>query len=355
MKMTFRWYGEDDSVTLENIKQIPNVTGVVSAIYDIPVGEVWPIERIQELKKVIHNAGLELEVIESVPVHEDIKLKRNDYQRYIDNYKETIRNLAKCGIKCICYNFMPIFDWTRTDLYKEMEDGSNALFYQKDLVTGVSPQEISRRIIEGAGDKTMPGWEPERLSRLNELFEEYKDITEEKLLKNFKYFLERVIPICEEVDVKLAVHPDDPPWPIFGLPRVVRDEEHIEKVLKLVDSPYNGLTLCSGSLGPNLLNDIPKIIRKFGDRIYFGHVRNVKVFENGDFIESSHRACDGNVDIVEVMKAYHDINFDGYIRPDHGRHLWGEEKYCRPGYGLYDRAMGVMYLLGIWDTLEKKY
>ena len=250
---------------------------------------------------------------------------------------------------------MPIFDWTRTDLYKKMEDGSNALFYQKDLVTGVSPQEISRRIIEGAGDKTMPGWEPERLSRLNELFEEYKDITEEKLLENFKYFLERVIPICEEVDVKLAVHPDDPPWPIFGLPRVVRDEEHIEKVLKLVDSSYNGLTLCSGSLGPNLSNNIPKIIRRFGDRIHFGHVRNVRVFENGDFIESSHRACDGDVDIVEVMKAYHDIKFNGYIRPDHGRHLWGEEKHCRPGYGLYDRAMGVMYLLGIWDTLEKKY
>ncbi len=201
---------------------------------------------------------------------------------------------------------MPIFDWTRTELYKELPDRSNALFYQKNLVSGLTPQEITKRIIEGAGNKTMPGWEPERLSRLNDLFKEYKDITEEKLTENYKYFLERIIPVCEEVDIKMAVHPDEPPWPIFGLPRIVRDEKHIEKVLKLVDSPYNGLTLCSGSLGPNLLNDIPKMIRKFGDRIHFVHIRNVKVFENGDFIESSHRACDGSVDITEVMKAYHD-------------------------------------------------
>jgi mannonate dehydratase len=151
----------------------------------------------------------------------------------------------------------------------------------------------------------------------------------------------------------MAIHPDDPPWPIFGLPRIIRSRDHIKRFLETVDSPYNGLTLCTGSLGPNLSNDIPGIIREFGDRIHFAHIRNVKVFENGDFIETSHRTADGSVDIVEVVKAYHEIGFKGYVRPDHGRHLWGEEKNCRPGYGLYDRALGVMYLLGIWDTLER--
>ena len=152
----------------------------------------------------------------------------------------------------------------------------------------------------------------------------------------------------------MAIHPDDPPWPIFGLPRVIRSRDHIRKFLKLVDSPYNGLTLCTGSLGPNLLNDIPAMVREFHDRIHFAHIRNVKVFDNGDFIEVSHRGKDGNVDVYEVLKACHDNDFKGYIRPDHGRHLWGEEKHSRPGYGLYDRALGVMYMLGIWDSLDKR-
>ena len=354
MRMAFRWYGVgNDNVTLDQIRQIPGVTSIVWSLHDKVAGEEWEFERIKEVTDYIKSKGFDADVVESVNVHDDIKIGKPTRDKYIEIYKDTIKKLAKVGVKVICYNFMPIFDWTRTDLYKEMPDGSNALFYQKDLVTGVSPQEVTRRILEGAGDKTMPGWEPERLSRLNELFEEYKDVTEEKLTENFKYFLEKIIPTCEEAGIKMAVHPDDPPWPIFGLPRIVRDEEHIEKVLKLVDSPCNGLTLCSGSLGPNLKNDIPNLIRKFGDRIHFAHIRNVKVFENGDFIESSHRACDGNVDIVEVVKAYHDIGFKGYVRPDHGRHLWGEEKTCRPGYGLYDRALGIMYLWGIWDTLEK--
>jgi mannonate dehydratase len=199
----------------------------------------------------------------------------------------------------------------------------------------------------------MPGWEPERMAKLDELFKSYDGISEEILYENLKHFLERIIPVCEEVDVKMAIHPDDPPWPIFGLPRIIRSRDHIAKFLKLVDSPYSGLTLCTGSLGPNLLNDIPAIIREFHDRIHFAHIRNVKVFENGDFIEVSHRGKDGSVDVYEVLKAYHDNGFTGYIRPDHGRHLWGEEKNCRPGYGLYDRALGVMYMLGVWDSLDK--
>lgn len=232
MKMTFRWYGEDDSVTLENIKQIPNVTGVVSAIYDIPVGEVWPIERIQELKKVIHNAGLELEVIESVPVHEDIKLKRNDYQRYIDNYKETIRNLAKCGIKCICYNFMPVFDWTRSSIDHQLADGSYALVYYKEEVDQLDPTKLS-----------LPGWDASySVEEVSELIEAYKIQGEEGLWENLQYFIEEILPVASACDVNMAIHPDDPPWSIFGIPRIITNEKNLDRFLNLYDDIHHGLT-----------------------------------------------------------------------------------------------------------------
>ncbi len=355
MQMTWRWYGiNNDDITLDHIRQIPGVTGIVWSLHDKVAGEVWEEERIKETMDHIRSKGFNGDVVESVNIHDDIKLGNKNRDKYIDIYIDTIRKLAKEGVKVICYNFMPVFDWTRTDLYRELEDGSNALFYEKALVTGHNPKEIVDRILKGAGDKTLPGWEPERLSNLEELFAKYKNIDEDKLFENLKYFLERVIPVCQEVDVKMAIHPDDPPWPIFGLPRIIRSRDHIRKFLDLVDSPYNGLTLCTGSLGPNKSNDIPAIIREFADRIHFAHIRNVRVYENGDFIEVSHRAQDGNVDVVEVVKAYHEMKFQGYVRPDHGRHLWGEEKTCRPGYGLYDRAMGIMYLWGIWDTLNKE-
>lgn len=354
MQMTWRWYGEgNDSITLDHIRQIPGVEGIVWSLHDKVAGEVWEEERIEEVVKLIRSKGFNGDVVESVNIHDDIKIGLPSRDAYIDTYIDTIRKLAKHGVKVICYNFMPIFDWTRTDLYKEHPDGSNALFYEKNAIDN-DPKAMVDNILKGAGDMTMPGWEPERLAKLDELFEAYKDVDEEKLQENLKYFLERIIPVCEEEDVKMAIHPDDPPWPIFGLPRIIRSRDHIERFLNLVDSPYNGLTLCTGSLGPNLLNDIPGIIREFSDRIHFAHIRNVKVFENGDFIEVSHRGKDGNVDVYEVLKSYHDADFKGYIRPDHGRHLWGEEKECRPGYGLYDRAFGVMYMLGVWDSLDKR-
>ncbi len=354
MKMTWRWYGEgNDSITLDHIRQIPGVEGIVWSLHDKVAGEIWEEERINEVVKLIKSKGFNADVVESVNVHDDIKIGLPSRDDYIDIYIDTIRKLAKHGVKVICYNFMPIFDWTRTSLYEEQADGSNALFYEKESITHDANAMVAK-ILEGAGDFTMPGWEPERMAKLDELFDLYKDIDEEKLQDNLKYFLERIIPICEEEDVKMAIHPDDPPWSIFGLPRIIRSRDHIKKFLELNDSPYNGLTLCTGSLGPNLKNDIPAIVREFHDRIHFAHIRNVKVFDNGDFIEVSHRGKDGNVDVYEVLKAYHDNEFDGYIRPDHGRHLWGEEKNCRPGYGLYDRAFGVMYMFGVWDSLEKR-
>ncbi len=354
MEMTWRWYGEgNDSITLDHIRQIPGVTGIVWSLHDKVAGEIWEQERIDEVVKLIKSKGFNADVVESVNVHDDIKLGLDTRDHYIDVYIDTIRKLGKVGVKVICYNFMPVFDWTRTELYKEQPDGSNALFYEKNAIEN-DPKAMAERILKGAKDFTMPGWEPERMAKLDELFKAYEGITEDQLFANLQYFLERIIPVCEEEDIKMAIHPDDPPWPIFGLPRIIRSRDHIARFLKLVDSPYNGLTLCTGSLGPNLLNDIPAIIREFKDHIHFAHIRNVKVFENGDFIEVSHREKDGNVPVIDVLKAYHDGGFDGYIRPDHGRHLWGEEDNCRPGYGLYDRAFGVMYMLGVWDTLDKE-
>ncbi len=354
MEMTWRWYGENnDSITLDHIRQIPGVTGIVWSLHDKAAGDTWEMERIQETADLIRSKGFNPDVVESVNVHDDIKLGLPSRDKYIKTYIDTIEKLSKVGVKVICYNFMPIFDWTRTDLYKEHPDGSNALFYEKNVIDK-DPKVMAQRIMDGAGEYTMPGWEPERMAKLDDLFKAYEGITEDVLFENLKYFLEQIIPACERCAIKMAIHPDDPPWPIFGLPRIIRSRDHIERFLKLVDSPYNGLTLCTGSLGPNLLNDIPAIIREFHDKIVFAHIRNVKVFDNGDFIEASHRGKDGNVDVYEVVKAYHDNNFTGYIRPDHGRHLWGEEKDCRPGYGLYDRALGVMYMLGIWDSLDKR-
>ncbi|MFT8342063.1 MAG: mannonate dehydratase [Clostridium beijerinckii] len=351
MKMGFRWYGEgNDTVTLEQIKQIPGVETIVWALHDMAAGDEWPMEKILEVKKSADKYGFNLDVVESVNVHEDIKLGLPSRDKYIENYKKTIEKLAKVGVKVICYNFMPVFDWLRTDLYKKTEDGSTALFYEKARITDIDPMELVNKIASNP-DLTMPGWEPERLKNLTQLFEAYKNVTEEDLWNNLKYFLEQIIPVAEINDIKMAVHPDDPPWSIFGLPRIVKNRDDLARLLKLVDNPYNCLTLCSGAIGADPNNNVPAMIREFGNRIAFAHIRNVKIYENGDFIETSHRTCDGSLDICDIVKAYHEVGFIGYVRPDHGRHIWNEQ--CRPGYGLYDRALGIMYLWGIWDTLQR--
>jgi mannonate dehydratase len=351
MKMVFRWFGEsNDSIPLSHIRQIPGVEGIVWALHDIAAGEKWPLEKMMEVKNQADQYGLNIDVVESVNVHEDIKLGLSSRDRYIENYKETIKELAKVGVRVICYNFMPVFDWIRTDLYKELEDGSTALFYEKSKVENMNPTDLVNSVLQNK-EFSLPGWEPERLGHLADIFNAYKDVSEEKLWDNLKYFLEAIIPVAEEHDIKMAIHPDDPPWPVFGLPRIITNQENIRRLLSLVDSPYNGLTLCSGSLGANLSNNLPEIIKEFSNRIHFAHIRNLKHFENGDFIETSHKTSDGSLDIYEIVKAYHDIGFTGYVRPDHGRHIWEEQ--CRPGYGLYDRALGIMYLWGIWDSLER--
>lgn len=346
MKLSFRWYGDSDPVKLEYIKQIPTMDSIVTAVYDVPVGEEWDMEKINVLKEKVEKAGLKFDVIESVPVHEDIKLGIGDRDRYIENYKKNIRNLAKAGVKVICYNFMPVFDWTRSQLDKELEDGSTALVYYKDQVDKMDPLRK---------DLSLPGWDSSYTKeQLADLFAKYKTLGEEGLWKNLEYFLKQIIPVAKECDVNMAIHPDDPPWPIFGLPRIITKEENLDRFLKLVDDSHNGLTLCTGSLGCANFNNIVKIVDKYSamGRIHFMHVRNVKLLADGvSFEESAHYSGCGSLDIVEIMKVLHKNNFTGYLRPDHGRMIWGETG--KPGYGLYDRALGASYITGIWETLNK--
>lgn len=351
MQMTFRWFGsEKDTVTLEQIRQIPNVVGVVPALHNLPAGEAWELDDIMKMKSEIEKAGLTMECIESVNVHEDIKIGLPTRDKYIENYKTSIRNLAKAGVKVICYNFMPVFDWTRTDLAMDMGDGATCLSYDGVQIEGKSPEQMFKDIDDNSNGYAMPGWETERMPEIKELFEKYKGVTSDDLWNNLKYFLDAIMPVCEECDVKMAIHPDDPPWDIFGLPRIIKDRESLKKLLEIVSSKYNGLTFCTGSLGASSKNDLPAMIREFGDRIYFAHLRNVKVVDN-HFNETAHESNTGSLDMYEIVKALQDVGFDGYIRPDHGRMIWGE--VARPGYGLYDRALGVAYLNGLWEAVKK--
>lgn len=343
MKMTFRWYGENDRIPLEYIRQIPNMYGIVTAVYDVPVGEVWSERSIARLKALTEAAGLKFEVIESVPVHEDIKLGLPSREKYIEAYKENIRRLGRAGIKCICYNFMPVFDWTRTQLDKRAADGSESLVYYEDQLEKMNPLN---------GDMALPGWDASyRKEDLNRLFEQYKDVDDEKLFENLVYFLKQIVPVCEEAGVKMAIHPDDPPWRIFGLPRIITNEQNIDRMLAAVDSPANGLTFCTGSLGADPRNDLVHMAAKYAKqgRIHFAHLRNIKLVDGG-FEETAHLQSAGSLNIVGIAKALDDAGFDGYVRPDHGRMIWGEQG--KPGYGMYDRALGAAYLNGVFDALR---
>lgn len=346
MKLSFRWYGEDDKVTLENIRQIPNMNSIVTAVYDVPVGEVWPRESIARLKELTENAGLNFDVIESVPVHEDIKLGKATRDRYIENYCENIRRLGEAGVKCICYNFMPVFDWTRTQLDHVLPDGSTSLVYYKEQVEKVNP-------LESESDLTLPGWDASYTrDELKAVVAEYNRMTEEDLWDNLKYFLEKIIPVAAECDINMAIHDDDPCWSIFGLPRIITNEKNLDRFLKLVDDSHNGLTLCTGSLGCSADNDVVKMAKKYSEmgRVHFVHLRNVQILDGG-FEERAHYSPCGSLDMFAIVKALHDGGFDGYVRPDHGRMIWGETG--RAGYGLYDRALGAAYINGLFEAVEK--
>lgn len=346
MNMTFRWYGPDDPVTLDHIRQIPCMSGVVTAVYTVPVGEVWPQEDIDALKRQAEEKGLAFEVIESVPVHEDIKLGAPGCEKYIENYCENVRRLGKAGVKCICYNFMPVFDWTRSELKRRLPDGSTALAYDDETVCSIDPVK---------SELSLPGWdESYTKDELRTLMERYAKVSEEDLWRNLGRFLDAVIPVCEEYGVNMAIHPDDPPWPIFGLPRIITGADSYQRLFALNKSKRNGVTLCFGSLGADPDNDLEGIIRRFGPehRFHFVHARNIKNTGGRSFEEAAHPSACGSLDMAALLTALYETGFDGYMRPDHGRMIWGEEG--RPGYGLYDRALGACYLTGLWEAISKK-
>ena len=341
--MTFRWYGPDDPIPLTHIRQIPGVDGVVSALYDVTVGDAWPKASLARLADTIHDAGLRFAVVESIPVHEDIKLGRPSRDRLIDNYCASVRAMGDLGIAVLCYNSMPIFDWTRTDLAMRLPDGSTALAYDEAALARI---DLSR----GTGD--LPGWAAAYdATALQALLAAYREVTEERLWENLAYFIQRVAPEAERSGVRMAIHPDDPPWSIFGLPRIITSGAAFERVIDLVDSPANGVTFCTGSLGADPVNDLPAIARTIGGRgrIHFAHCRNVAITGARQFHEAPHPSRFGNVPMRDVLAALRDTGFAGPMRPDHCRMIWGERG--RPGYGLHDRALGAMYLQGLWEGL----
>ena len=341
MKMTFRWYGEKDSIPLSYIRQIPGMSGVVTAVYDVPVGEVWEMDKILRLKSLCDEKGLEMEVIESVPVHEDIKLGLPTRDRYIANYATTIRNLGKAGVKCICYNFMPVFDWLRTNLHTEAEDGSNALSYNHEELMGLDPHNLH-----------LPGWDESYTSEeLNSLLDAYSGMSHEQLFENLVYFLKGIMPACDETGINMALHPDDPPWDMFGLPRIITGMDSYDKLFAAVPNVHNGITLCTGSLGAGRNNDMVAMASKLASRSYFVHLRQITHSGALDFCESGHLTSMGSLDMYGIVKALVEAGFDGYVRPDHGRNIWGEDG--KPGYGLYDRALGATYLYGLFEAIEK--
>ncbi|MCB5954208.1 mannonate dehydratase [Enterococcus sp. CWB-B31] len=354
MEMTFRWYGSSaDKIKLQEIKQIPGVQGIVGTLFEIPAGEIWPKAQIAQLKKEVNQAGLTLKVIESVNVHEDIKLGLPSRDQYIENYKQTIRNLAEYGIEVICYNFMPVFDWIKTDLAYRLADGSTTMAFEKVGIER-NPQEIIEEVKNSSGAYILPGWEPERLAHIEKLLAAYQGIDEAVLREHLAYFLKNIIPTCEEVGIKMAIHPDDPPYSIFNLPRIVKNREDLNWICSIIDSPANGITLCTGSIAEGLDNDVYEILTEFcrRQRIPFAHVRNIKYLNQSDFYEAPHLSSEGDLDMHRILKTMYDNDFDGYIRPDHGRMIFGETG--RPGYGLYDRALGVSYLMGLWEAIKKQ-
>lgn len=346
MKLSFRWYGDSDPITLKYISQIPGMRSIVSAVYDVKPGEVWPEETLAKMKKDCENNGLVFDVVESVPVHEHIKLGMPDAEKLLEVYCENIRRCAKYGVKCITYNFMPVFDWTRTQLDKEAADGSTSLVMYFEQMKGLDPLK---------DDIKLPGWDASySQEEVRELITAYGEIGEEGLWQNLERFLKKTIPVAEECGVRMAIHPDDPPYSIFGLPRIITCEENIDRMLSIVDSPANSLCLCTGSLGCAETNNIPKMVEKYAkaDRIAFMHIRNIKILDDGSFEERAHLSECGSLDIYKVVKALVDNNFEGYVRPDHGRMIWGE--IGKPGYGLFDRALGATYINGLFEACEKQ-
>jgi len=378
LEQTWRWFGPDDPVSLTDIRQA-GATGIVSALHHIPNGAEWPREEILERKHLIEAAGMQWSVVESIPVHEDIKKRTGYYERYIENYQRTIRNLAQNGIQTVCYNFMPVLDWTRTELTFPLPDGSTSLRFDMTafaafdsflLERSGAKKDYPKKIVKAAEERFdnmrrkekdrltknilagLPGAEEEySIDDFQEVLDEYKDIDAKQLQKNLIEFLKAIVPVAEETEVNLAIHPDDPPFSLLGLPRVVSNAKDLDAVFKAVKSPRNGLCLCTGSLGVDPDNDLPKIAKKFAKQIHFAHLRNIKREEDGSFYECPH--LDGDVDMYAVMRELVTVNQKRDIpipmRPDHGQRILDdlEKEEGNPGYSAIGRLRGLAELRGL--------
>jgi len=334
---TMRWFGPDDPVTLAKLRQVPGLDGVVTALADVPAGVAWTTEQVDERARVLAAHGLQWTVVESIPVSEAIKTAGKDRDGHVEAWAKSLRVVAAAGVKTVCYNFMPVFDWLRTDFALVLEDGSNAMSYDE---AGLARFDLSRGMERLAAWSS--GYDGEQLKAA---FARYEAIDERRLRQHLAAFLADVVPVAEELGVRLAIHPDDPPWSIFGLPRIVKNAGDLRYLLAAAESPSNGLTLCTGALGAARENDVVAIAREFAPRVAFVHARNVKRGAERVFHEVAHHRSAGDIDLTAVLQVLLEQDVNVPLRPDHGRMLWGEQAI--PGYGLYDRAIGLAYLQGV--------